>query len=268
MEVRGVPFCGPGKHGDFKWMLRQPSYARWVFVFNDNVVDAGEEVPHDGAGSAAVRTEAFKYNQTSAPRVVGVPTGWCPSAGGFKIVDGQLESFAARAITLSIERLVVACLQFPDCVDVIAYSSDQRDPTNERLGSSIFTLAPSLCDFIVSRLRGVPSRVSTKDTKFTLERIDELEQPILAVGKLHQELCLSRNGGNKRALDHFVCMDEKLQASVAQARDLHFVGVTRSGKFLYERQVATIRPAAPQWNGPMRQMSIGAFASRRPSPFF
>ena len=47
MEVRGVPYCGPGKHGDFKWMLQQSAYTRWLFVFNDNVVDAGEGVPHD-----------------------------------------------------------------------------------------------------------------------------------------------------------------------------------------------------------------------------
>lgn len=266
MEVRGVPFNGAGKHGDFKWMLKQQSYARWVFVFNDNVVDSGQQAPHDGAGSAAVRTQAFKYNETSAPRVIGVPTGWCPSSGGFKIVDGQLEPFAARAITLSVERLVVACLEFPNSVDVIAYSSDQRDLTNERLGSSIFTLSPDLCDFIVTRLRSVPARVSSKDTKFTLARISELEQPILAVGKLHQELALSKTGGNKRTMDDFVCMDDKLLSSVAQARDLFFVGVTRAGKFLYEKQVSTVRPA-PQWNGgSMRQMSIGAFA--RPSSFF
>ena len=242
MEVRGVPYCGPGKHGDFKWMLQQSAYTRWLFVFNDNVVDAGEAVPHDGAGSAAVRTKAFKYNEASPPRVIGVPTGWCPSAGGFKVVDGHLEPFASRAITLAVERLVVACLQFPGSVDVIAYSSDQQDPTNERLGSSIFTLAPSLCDFIVSRLRSVPERVSSSDTKFTLARIAELEQPILEVAKLHQELSLSRSGGSKRALDHFVYMDAKLQAPMAETRGLFFVGVTRSGKFLYEREVCRRRP--------------------------
>ena len=104
MEVRGVPYCGPGKHGDFKWMLQQSAYARWLLVFNDNVVDAGEAVPHDGASSAAVRTKAFKYNEASPPRVIGVPTGWCPSAGGFKVVDGHLEPFASRAITLAVER--------------------------------------------------------------------------------------------------------------------------------------------------------------------
>ena len=149
----------------------------------------------------------------------------------------------------------------PGSVDVIAYSSDQRDPTNERLGSSMFTLVPSLCDFIVSRLRSVPSRVSSSDTKFTLARIAELEQPILEVAKLHQELSLSRSGGSKRALDHFVYMDVKLQASVADARNLFFVGVTRSGKFLYEREVGAVRPS-PFHGGPMKQMSIGAFARR------
>ena len=266
MEVRGVPFSGHGKHGDFKWMLQQPAYAGWLFVFNDNVVDAGERVPHDGAGSAAVRTQAFKYNETSPPRVIGVPTGWCPSSGGFKVVDSQLEPFASRAITLAIERLVVACLEFPSSVHVIAYSSDQHDPTNQRLGSSIFTLAPAICDFIVVRLRSVPSHVDAKDTKFTLSRIAELEEPILAVGILHQELALSQKCVNKRPMEQFVCMDEKLLAPVADARDLFFVGVTRAGKFLYERQATGIRPSV-LGGGPMKQMSIGAFA-RRPSPFF
>ena len=123
-------------------------------------------------------SQAFKYNETSPPRVIGVPTGWCPSSGGFKIVDSQLEPFASRAITLAVERLVVACLEFPASVNVIAYSSDQRDPTNECLGSSIFTLAPAICDFIVTRLRSVPSRMASNDTKFTLSRIAELEEPI------------------------------------------------------------------------------------------
>ena len=120
----------------------------------------------------------------------------------------------------------------------------------------------------MSRLKSVPSRVSSNDTKFTLARIAELEQPIFAVAKMQQELALARGGGNKRHLEHFVYMEEKLMPPVAEARgDLFFVGVTRAGKFLYERQVAATRPS-PFNGGSMKQMSIGAFAARRSSPFF
>ena len=80
------------------------------------------------------------------------------------------------------------------------------------------------------------------------------------MAKLQQELSLSRSGGIKRALDHFVYMEVKLQASVADARGLFFVGVTRSGKFLYERQVDAVRPS-PFHGGPMKQMSIWRFCA-------
>ena len=56
-------------------------------------------------------------------------------------------------------------------------------------------------------------------------------------------------------------MDTKLQASFAETRGLFFVGVTRSGKFLYEREIDAVRPS-PFHGGPMKQMSIGAFARR------
>ena len=78
--------------------------------------------------------------------------------------------------------------------------------------------------------------MASNDTKFTLSRIAELEEPILAVALLHQELALSRKCVNKRPLETFVCTDEKLLAPVAEARDLFFVGVTRAGKYLYERE--------------------------------
>ena len=69
---------------------------------------------------------------------------------------------------------------------------------------------------------------------------------------------------NKRPLEHFVCMDVKLQAAVAEARDLFFVKVTRAGKYLYERQAAGIRPSPLSGGGgPMKQMSIGAFGFAR-----
>ena len=41
--------------------------------------------PHDGAGSAAIRTQSWKYAPTSFPRAIGIPTGWSVASGGFKV---------------------------------------------------------------------------------------------------------------------------------------------------------------------------------------
>ena len=56
LTVRGVPFRGKGVYGDFATMIKDPEFDSTIFVFNDNVVDADDRVPHNGAGSASIRT--------------------------------------------------------------------------------------------------------------------------------------------------------------------------------------------------------------------
>lgn len=190
--VEGVAFRASGTIGDFKWMITHPAYANTILVFNDNVVDASDASPRDGAGSAGIRTCSWKYAPSVSPRAIGIPTGWAPLCGGFQMLSsGVLEPFAARAITLAIERLVLACIQFPN-VERIVFSSDPTDTT--KLGCSVFQLDPRILDFIKTRLDAIPERVACKDAKLTLSRVAELDEQILAVATLHRDLRAERRG--------------------------------------------------------------------------
>ena len=134
ITIAGVPFVGKRCEGDFEHTMRQPEYAKTVFVFNDNVVDAVKQ-PRNGAGSAIIRTHSLRYKPDERPRAIGIPTGWSVEFGGFKLKGGSLEPFARRAITLAIERLVIACTTFRSEVDCIVFSSTKDRKT---LGCNIF----------------------------------------------------------------------------------------------------------------------------------
>lgn len=70
--VIAMQYTGPGKEGDFAWMIEQPQYKDYLFVFNDTLED--QETARAGAvGSAMVRS----YNSHSGlarPRSTGMPT--------------------------------------------------------------------------------------------------------------------------------------------------------------------------------------------------
>ena len=239
LVVRGVPFQAKGVHGDFAWMIGQPQYAKTIFIFNDNVVDAADPNPHDGAGSAAIRTESWKYKPTSSPRALGIPTGWSVATGGFKVEGDSLEPFAARAITLAFERLLIACMEHK--VEEVIYSCDKTDPSKRRLGCGIFDLAPSLLRYIEDKLHGLPARVE-EGSKFTLVRIEELEAQIAHVGRLHQKLALARalGGGVKR--EPPVVDDNKRRLVILPrmppadepVNNVRYVGAMSDGKHVYE----------------------------------
>ena len=244
LVVRGVPFRGKGMEGDFACMIQQQKYSSTIFVFNDNVVDAANSKPHDGAGSAAIRTLSWKYASESAhPRALGVPTGWSVSSGGFRVENGMLEPFAARAITLAFERLVLACVRHK--VEQVIFSCDKSDPSCKRLGSGIFVLEPSLRRFIEERLHGLTERV-VEGSKFTIDRIDELEAQIAHVGRLNQKLAqrASFGGGvpaapsglvvNESTMRRLVVLSHRLSGSEEASKGLRHVGPMKDGMQVYE----------------------------------
>ena len=272
VAVLGVPFRGKGLPGDFEVMVRQEKYHDTILVFNDNVFDAQAEVPHDGAGTAVIRTASCKYTSPEThPRAIGIPTGWAVSSGGFKVnADGVVEAFAIRAITLAIERLVLTCISHPG-IERIIYSSDPTDASCKRLGTGagtgagIFTLPAQILDFIEDRLHAVPSRVANRDTKFTLQRIDELEAQIYAVSALHRELALEKRGTKRpHEQQSMSAQDRERQALLVSRKKLDqakmleynvvFVGTMTCGdKFVYEK----IRPTTPPV---LKQSTLGQFA--------
>lgn len=240
LVVRGMPFEGKGVEGDFAWMIKDPAYSSTIFVFNDNVVDGAVAKPHDGAGSAAIRTWSWKYGPvTEFPRALGVPTGWSVFSGGFRMDGNELEPFAARAITLAFERLVLACAQHD--VDQVIYSCDKTDPLCRRLGCGIFALEPPVLRFIEDRLHRLPERVA-EGSKFTVGRITELETQIAHVGRLHQQLAHRTRGnasfGNSSVPDdgkrRLVVLSQRLSAEEDATKGLRHVGVMQDGKQVYE----------------------------------
>ena len=241
LVVRGVAFEGKGMDGDFAWMIKNPLYSSTIFVFNDNVVDGADVKPHDGAGSAAIRTMSWKYSLASeTPRALGVPTGWSSSTGGFRVEGDGLEPFAARAITLSFERLVLACVQHD--VRQVIYSCDKGDPMCRRLGCGTFALEPAVLRFIERRLDELSVRVR-EGSKFTLDRINELEAQIAHVGRLHEQLSRRASFGASSFMKpstsdvvkrRLVVQMQRLSAAEEESKSLRHVGAMQDGKQVYE----------------------------------
>ncbi len=257
LVVRGVPFEGKGREGDFAWMIKDPKYSSTIFVFNDNVVDGANSKPHDGAGSAAIRTWSWKYApESEAPRALGVPTGWSVSSGGFRVEDGVLEPFAARAITLAFERLVLACVRHP--VDQVIFSCDKSDPSCNRLGCGIFELQPPLLRFIEDKLHGLTARV-VEGSKFTVDRIDELEAQIAYVGRLHQQLAQrasfgglsARSGVVDESKRRLVVLSHRLSGTEEASKGLRYVGPMQDGKQVYENVDSPVKKPRLFHQGPL-----------------
>ena len=227
LTVVGVPFVGKNREGDFEYMMSLPKYARTVFIFNDNVVDASVKQPFKGAGSAVIRPHSFRYNPDASPRAIGIPTGWAVESGGFKLKDGSLEPFASRAITLAIERLVIACTIFRSEVDGIVFSSGHD---TETLGCSIFKLEPEILTFIMSRLTEVPDRVENDPSKFTLARLNDLDRQITDFALVKQENALLRGGPKRPRDDNLVILPQRVDRV-----ELVYVGELSCGKHVYEK---------------------------------
>lgn len=235
--VRGIPFVGQGMTGDFAYMMKDPTYHNTIFIFNDNVIDGASHNPHNGGGSASIRTESWKYADPSEqPRALGIPTGWSVSSGGFKTANNDLEPFAARAITLAVERIVLACTSHK--VDQIIYSCDKSDPAKRKLGSGIFTLQPPLLRYIEDKLHNIPSRVS-EGSKFTLARVAELEEQVTHVARLHERLAQS-GASCKRSLDddepkrRLLVTPYKLTPHEESFRGVRRIGSMQDGGQVYE----------------------------------
>jgi hypothetical protein len=140
-------FTGPGRDGDFSWMVLQPHFARTLFIFNDNEEEflehlaGGEHRCTAGGGNAAIRP----LQCVDEPRAAGIPTGSYregPHYMGYSALDGHVREMVGRA-TAQIARLLAS-----DRYDALAFSWDPET----RLGGRIFQTAQPVRDYIVDRL--------------------------------------------------------------------------------------------------------------------
>ena len=144
--VFGMVFKGKGKEGDFVWMIRQPEYAKTLFIFNDNqeqflefhrllakrkTLLPFEQACRKGSGNAAIRP----YQCKRPPRAAGIPTGgMLPENGvltkrGYKdLSEGQ--TLIDRAINY-IRKLIMSY-----DYDTVLYSKNEYN----QFGTGIFEI--------------------------------------------------------------------------------------------------------------------------------
>lgn len=139
--VRSV-FTGPGREGDFSWMIAQPDHARSLFVFNDNEIQFlehadGTPETHTcwpGGGNAAIRPHQCK----EIPQAVGIPTG---------VNDGYSALMTDVRITIDRSLGVLSHLLATGRYDAVIYSWDAN---RETLGTGIFRVSRDVLDYIVN----------------------------------------------------------------------------------------------------------------------
>jgi hypothetical protein len=151
IQVIGSIFNGPGKSGDFAWMIRQAEYADALFVFNDNEEQfrAHRQDPQGSYGCSAGGGNAIirPFQCQNPPRAIGIPTG----------SNGQGYSALTDAVRQTIDE-AIAAIQ-----DLIATGRYQRlvysaaDAAGD-LGTGIFEVHPDVKGYITGRLQalGVP----------------------------------------------------------------------------------------------------------------
>ncbi|MDZ7576627.1 MAG: hypothetical protein U0904_00390 [Candidatus Nanopelagicales bacterium] len=139
-------FAGPGRDGDFAWMIKQPRFSDAFFLFND---DEGRFAHHRqnvgtqhtcprGAGNAVIRP----YQCRRPPRAAGIPTG--ARGRGYSALTPEVERVIDEAVAAAVTGALASGAQR------VFYSA--ADSTG-RLGTGIFQVAPEVKEHIVQRLR-------------------------------------------------------------------------------------------------------------------
>jgi hypothetical protein len=138
-SIKLIPsvFQGPGKEGDFSWMLAQPLYARALFVFNDNEDQflAFQRGIEAGGGNAIIRPF-----QASASRATGIATG-----PDYDTLDAKAKAIIDKGIQRVNDLLATGAY------DMLVYSASASDPS--LLGISIFKVGDDVRRYIVSELK-------------------------------------------------------------------------------------------------------------------
>ncbi len=142
IRIRKSVFQSDGCDGDFGWMIKQPEFARSLFIFNDNETqfeDFHQGRPSGlsaGGGNAIIRP----YQDSKPQRAAGVPTG---DHGGYSELSPQVMQTIDRAI-----QYIRVLLQSGD-YDEVVFSYDSK---NDTLGTGIFKPHASVKKYIYDGL--------------------------------------------------------------------------------------------------------------------
>ena len=146
IRIRKSVFQGGGCDGDFGWMIKQPEFARSLFIFNDNETqfeDFHQGRPSGlsaGGGNAIIRP----FQGTKPQRAAGIPTGVCR---GYSELSPQVCQTIDRAI-----QYIRELLQSGDYEEVV-FSYDSEDDT---LGTGMFKPHESVKKYIYNCLMNLP----------------------------------------------------------------------------------------------------------------
>ena len=156
VQIHPSVFSGPGREGDFAWMIAQERYRSAFFIFNDNQEQflAFQADPSArsgpgctaGGGNAAIRP----WQCADPPRAGGIPTGGREVAGGpgYPALTGEVKAVVDQAVAFIAAR--IAEHGFTD----VYFSSDGKGS----LGHGIFDPAPDVKAYIVERIQGLADR--------------------------------------------------------------------------------------------------------------
>ena len=147
MQIRKNPsvYTGAGKVGDFEWMIKQPKYARSLFIFNDNETQfkafhANQPTGlHAGGGNAVVRP----FQGGSHPRAAGIPTG---DGVGYQHLSAHVKGVIDQAIDY-IKNLLKS-----GRYNEIVFCTD---PTGQTFGSGIYIIDNAVKDYVFFELMGI-----------------------------------------------------------------------------------------------------------------
>lgn len=148
MQIIGVTFEGPGRYGDFAWMLTDPQYDDALFVFNDNESQfrSFRRDPSSRAGCSAGGGNAVirPFRCQDPPRAAGIPTG---DAGGYLHLDEHARALIDESV--AVIRALLASGRYRR----VFYSADRQDP--DLLGTGIFHVGQDVRRYVVEQLRGL-----------------------------------------------------------------------------------------------------------------
>jgi hypothetical protein len=148
VEVVASIFEGPGRPGDFGWMIDRPEWADALFVFNDNAEQflafrrdpGGARGCSPGGGNAVVRP----YRCIDPPRAAGVPTG--AHGQGYAALTAEARAVIDDAIGVIAELLGTGRYRR------LVYSAADA---SGGLGTGIFRVGDEVRAYIVESLRHV-----------------------------------------------------------------------------------------------------------------
>jgi len=138
-------YTGAGKVGDFEWMIKQPEYARSLFIFNDNETQfkafhANQPAGLSGGGGNAV---IRPFQGGAHPRAAGIPTG---DGAGYQHLSAHVKGVIDEALGY-IKNLLKS-----GHYNEIVFCTDS---TGQTIGSGIYDIAPAVKNYIFQGLMGL-----------------------------------------------------------------------------------------------------------------